>query len=88
MSVQNTSISIEESAPIRNLTLFRIFVVENLFKLSKVKERLLSESTFLYREKLLSCICIVERHVPFPPHLRGTQCIIDGFLISIVDAMQ
>ena len=34
---------------------------------------------FFYREKLLSYIYIVESHVPFHPHLRGTQRILDGF---------
>ena len=80
MAVKHIFISINESAPIRNLTLFSIVAVDNHLRiLSKVSERLLSESTFLYREKLMSYSYIVEWHVPFPPHLTGTQRILDGF---------
>ena len=51
MAVQHIFISINESAPIRNFTLFSIVAVDshNLCRLLKVRECLLSESTFLYR---------------------------------------
>jgi hypothetical protein len=59
-----------------------------LRKLSKFRERLLSESTFLYREKLLSYIYIVERHVPFPLILQAHNVfLLACVLISIVHAI-
>jgi hypothetical protein len=69
MAVQQIFIFINKSAIIRNLTLISIIVVDNhkLHRLSKVRKCLLSESTLLYRDKLLSNIHIVERHVSFPP---------------------
>jgi len=78
-AVQHTFISINESAHIRNRTLFSIVAVDNHQLAQIVESCLLSESTFLYREKLLSYIYIVVRHVAFPPHLIGTQRILDGF---------
>ena len=54
MAVQHIFIS--KSAPIRNRTLFSIVAVDNhqRAQIIKVREHLLSESTVLYWEKLLS----------------------------------
>ena len=77
MAEKHTFISINESAHIRNCTLFDIVAVDN-HQLAQIIESC-PKAHFLYRKKLLSYIYIVERYVSFPPHLTSTQHILDAF---------
>ena len=79
MAVQHIFISISKSALIRNLTLFSILAVDNHQLVQIIKSlgtpvvgkhfSVSGETPFLHFH-------IVEQHVPFPPHLTGTQCIL------------
>ena len=80
MAVQHLFISIDKSAPIRNLTFFSIVAVNN-HQLAQIIENwgmpLVGKHIFVSGETPFLHY-IVEMHAPFPPHLTGTQRILGG----------
>ena len=87
MAVQHTFISIYESAPIINLTLFSIVAVDNhqLAQIIKSYGMPVVGKHILYQEILLSYIYIL---LPFSSYRLTTYSWWLAILISIVDAIQ